>query len=204
MDNEKEQTMTDNKMGNVIGAMEIKVNDMFMTPESTQDLFGHPMFKGNPDCITAAMMTWNLIASKQKSNSKEIAEIEDDPSPLKAMEDGINDAIEVGEMSKWHPNIKIYRRAYAFGMEIFKEQMKSEGKEIVNRMENIVCLDCDNTKGGDEPWGNFDRDDSTKLYSCNECKSKNIGFVTDIKFDEDADDWIEEEYREQLSSEVVA
>ena len=54
-------------MGNVIGAMEIKVNDMFMTPESTQDLFGHPMFQGNPDCITAAMMTWNLIASKQKS-----------------------------------------------------------------------------------------------------------------------------------------
>ena len=67
----------------------------------------------------------------------------DDPSPLKAMEDGLNDVIEVGEMSKWHPNNNIYRRAYAFGMEIFKEQMKSEGKEIVNRMENIVCLDCD-------------------------------------------------------------
>ena len=67
MDNKKEKTMTDKKMGNVIGAMELEVNNMFMTPESTQDLFGHPMFKGNPDCVVAAMMTWNLIASKQKS-----------------------------------------------------------------------------------------------------------------------------------------
>ena len=64
--------MTDKKMGNVIGAMGLEVNNMFATPESTQDLFGHPMFQGNPDCVVAAMMTWNLIASKQKSNSKEI------------------------------------------------------------------------------------------------------------------------------------
>ena len=57
--------MTDKKMGNVIGAMELEVNHMFATPESTEDLFAHPMFKGNIDCITAAMMMWNLIASKQ-------------------------------------------------------------------------------------------------------------------------------------------
>ena len=57
--------MTDKKMGNVIGAMELKVNDMFHTPESTEDLFAHPMFKGNIECLTAAMMMWNLIASKQ-------------------------------------------------------------------------------------------------------------------------------------------
>ena len=132
-----------------------------------------------------------------------MTDVIDDPSPLKAMEDGINDAIELGEISPWHPNKGVYRRAYAFGMEIFKEQMKSEGKEIVNRMENIVCLDCDNVEGGDEPWGNFDRDDNTDLYSCNECKSKNIGFISDIKFEEEADDWITDEYHEQLSSEVV-
>ena len=69
--------MTDKKMGNVIGAMELEVNDMFMTPESTQDLFGHPMFEGNPDCVVAAMMNWNLIASKQKSDSEELDHIKD-------------------------------------------------------------------------------------------------------------------------------
>ena len=59
--------MTDNKMGDVFGARELAVINMFMTPERTQDLVGHPMFKGNPDGVVSAIMTWNLIASQQKS-----------------------------------------------------------------------------------------------------------------------------------------
>jgi len=66
MDNNyEEKIMTDKKMGNVIGAMGLEVNNMFATPESTEDLFAHPMFKSNPECVIAAMMMWNLIASKQ-------------------------------------------------------------------------------------------------------------------------------------------
>ena len=52
--------------------------------------------------------------------SKEIDEM-DDPCPLKAMEDGINDAIGVGEMSSYHPNLKIYKRAFDVTTEALKE-----------------------------------------------------------------------------------
>tara|TARA_R110002020_G_scaffold208746_1_gene414613 strand:+ start:275 stop:691 length:417 start_codon:yes stop_codon:yes gene_type:complete len=72
-------------------------------------------------------------------------------------------------------------------------------KEIVDRMENIVCLDCRNCEGGDEPWGCFDRDDNTDLYSCSLCKSKNIRFISDIRYEEEGE-WVEDKYHDQICS----
>tara|TARA_R110001599_G_scaffold126228_2_gene299239 strand:+ start:338 stop:592 length:255 start_codon:yes stop_codon:yes gene_type:complete len=71
--------------------------------------------------------------------------------------------------------------------------------KIVDSMESIICLDCDNVESGDQPWYSFDFEDKTNLFCCKDCKSKNIRFARDIRYEKNTEEWIEDGYYDQLS-----